>query len=119
MDGKPLPKVMVTFAPIGTKENTAPGPTAAGPTNAEGRYSLKIMPHKPGAVVGACRIYITTEFDDRIGGSEDKYDGAPGPGPARRVPKEPIPAKYNSKTELTYEVPAGGTDRADFDLKSK
>jgi len=27
-----------------------------------------------------------------------------------------VPVRYNGKTELTYDVPAGGTDKADFAL---
>ncbi len=31
---------------------------------------------------------------------------------------EILPARYNSKTELTFTVPSSGTDAANFDLKS-
>jgi hypothetical protein len=29
-----------------------------------------------------------------------------------------IPRRYNENTELTFEVPSGGTTQANFDLKS-
>ena len=29
-----------------------------------------------------------------------------------------VPVRYNGKTELTYDVPAGGTGKADFALTS-
>src|SRR5437588_273271 len=41
LDGKPLPKASVTFAPMASKDNQAPGPTAAGLTDADGRYKVE------------------------------------------------------------------------------
>jgi hypothetical protein len=40
-------------------------------------------------------------------------------GPAVKRPKDKVPEKYNQKTELVYDVPLGGTDEANFDLKSR
>jgi hypothetical protein len=113
LDGKPLPKALVTFAPMGTKENHAPGPTAAGGTDEDGRYTVSIDQNRPGAVVGKCRIYITTVLSDPIT-VEDRDAG----GPRKRI-KDRVPEKYNLKTELVFDVPEGGTDQANFDLKSK
>jgi hypothetical protein len=116
MDGKPLTHAVVTFAPMGTKENLNPGPTAGALTDSEGRYTLKIDPKKSGAVVGMCRVYINTSLDDRSKGGGVGLDA---PGPFRHMAKEKIPAKYSRNTELTYDVPASGTDQADFELKSR
>jgi prepilin-type N-terminal cleavage/methylation domain-containing protein len=116
MDGKPLPKVVVTFAPVGTKENRNVGPTASAVTDAEGRYALKLDAGKPGAVVGKCRVYITTRLDDRAKSGGDEPDA---PGPFRRTAKEKIPAKHSRQTELIFDVPAGGTGQANFDLRSR
>jgi hypothetical protein len=115
MDGKPLPGIVVTFAPMGTQENKNPGPTAAAVTDAEGKYTLKIDPQKPGAVVGKCRVYITTTLEERSksGGETDS------PGPFRPMGKEKIPEKYNRKTELVFDVPVEGSDQANFDLSSR
>src|SRR5437773_7706146 len=66
LDGKPLAKASVTFAPMATKENQAPGPTAWGPTDADGRYKLSITPESPGGVVGKCRIYISGLLPDQM-----------------------------------------------------
>src|SRR5262249_52810812 len=115
IDGKPLSKVVVTFAPMGTKENMNPGPTASAVTDAEGRYALKLDAGKPGAVVGKCRVYINTSLQERSKGG-DELDA---PGPFRRMAKEKIPAKYSRQTELVFDVPAEGTGQANFDLHSR
>ena len=112
LDGKPLPKASVTFAPMFSQENINPGPTAAGMTDADGRFTLYIDPANPGAVVGKCRIYITTLLSDP---TFDDRDGGP---PVKR-PRDRVPEKYNQRTELVFNVPAGGTDQANFDLRSR
>jgi hypothetical protein len=114
LDNKPLAKASITFVPQATKENQAPGPTAAAFTDADGRYSLGIDSETPGSVVGRCRIFITTLIGD--GKAQDPNDDRPGP-PVR--PKDRVPEKYNMKTTLTFDVPAGGTDQANFDLSSR
>jgi hypothetical protein len=39
--------------------------------------------------------------------------------PTRPKPKVPGPEKYNRASELTFEVPVGGTTAANFELKSQ
>jgi hypothetical protein len=112
LDGKPLPKASITFVPMATKENIAPGPTATALTDADGRYTLTVDKDTPGAVVGRCRIFVTTRFTDSP--PPDRDGGLP-----MRLPKDKVPEKYNTRTELTFDVPTGGTDHADFDLKSR
>jgi hypothetical protein len=112
LDGKALPKASVTFAPMATKGNEAPGPTAQAMTDAEGKYVLTLDKDTSGAVVGKCRIYITTILSDPA--TDDRDAG----GPVKRV-RDKVPANYNQRTELTFDVPAGGTNQANFDLKSQ
>jgi hypothetical protein len=114
LDNKPLSKASVTFVPMATQENQAPGPTAWGPTDAEGRYKLAFDPQTPGTVVGKCRVYISGVLPDQAATNADRDTGG-----SRKLPKDPVPEKYNKKTELVYEVPASGTDQANFDLKSQ
>jgi hypothetical protein len=111
LDGKPLGKASVTFVPMATKENQNPGPTAQALTDADGRYQLSVDVATPGAVVGKCRIYITTLLSDPA--ADDRDAG----GPVRKV-RDKVPSKYNLGTELQFEVPPGGTDQANFDLTS-
>jgi hypothetical protein len=111
LDGKPLPKAAVHFIPMATKENQSPGKTSFGETDADGRYRLVIDPATPGSVVGKSRVYITTFRPDPS--VNDRDAGRP-----MKMATEVIPEKYNTKTELTFEVPAAGTDQANFDLTS-
>ena len=113
-NGQPLPNVRVVFQPIG--EN--PGPGSAGTTDADGRYSLVVSSQHfsgKGAVIGKHRVTIGTvlpgEGDKPTDPSVGSPDGAPLAG------KELIPTKYNQNSELTFEVPKGGTEKADFDLR--
>jgi hypothetical protein len=112
LDGKPLPKASITFVPMATKENMAPGPTATAITDADGRYMLTVDKDTPGAVVGRCRIFVTTRFTDPLPPDQDG-------GPPVRLPRDKVPDRYNVRTDLTFDVPPGGTDQADFDLKSR
>src|SRR5437762_3617626 len=105
LDGKPLPKASVTFVPMATKENQNPGKTAQGITDQDGRYELSVDASTPGAVVGKCRIYISTRLSDP---AIDERDAG---GPIRSLPRDKVPQRYNTGTELTFDVPAGGTDK--------
>jgi hypothetical protein len=113
MDDKPLTGASVIFQPI----NAAGGADAAwgeayGKTDSGGRYSLyQVLNDKPGAGPGKYRVTIvsgTAPIPDPLS------DALPPPGTI-----EPIPARYNSQSELSFDVPAGGTEKADFQLKSK
>jgi hypothetical protein len=37
----------------------------------------------------------------------------------RTLMPEKLPKQYNSETGLTYDVKSGGTDKANFELKSR
>jgi hypothetical protein len=114
LDGKPLAKASITFVPMATKENIAPGPTATALTDADGRYTLTVDKDTPGSVVGRCRIFVTTMFTDAPPPPPDQ-DG----GPPVRLARDKVPERYNVRTTLTFDVPPSGTDQADFDLKSR
>jgi len=79
-----------------------------GVTDAGGVYSLKLMGNdQAGAVVGKHRVEINL-----VVASDDR-------DPRTRPPTKTLPAKYNRNSELNFEVPAGGTDQANFELKEK
>ncbi len=116
MDGKPLPHAHVQFQPIGTKENPNPGRGSYGPTDENGRYTLRIDGQRDGAVVGKHRVAVSTILEGE-GANFDPETGSPDG--AVVVGREKIPARYNDQTTLTFEVPSSGTDKADFQLTSK
>lgn len=115
-NGQPLANVRVTFQPMG--EN--PGPGSAGTTDADGRYKLVVSSQQysgEGAVVGKHRVRIGTVLPGEGTVPTDPSIGTPDGEPL--AGKELIPPKYNQDSELTFDVPPGGTDKADFDLKFK
>jgi len=106
LDSKPLAEANLTFQPA--TEGKIAGAGSFAFTDANGAYSLRTADSdQPGAVVGKHRVEIRLVVPS--------YDG----DPAKRPPAKTLPAKYNNQTELQFDVPAGGTDKANFDLKSK
>jgi hypothetical protein len=107
LNGQPLAKAHVHFAPVGTRDHN-PGPTSQGLTDAQGRFSLRLdNPPQPGAVVGRSRVFITA------GGAAT---AGPQPDGGGKRTRERLPARYHRETVLEFEVPAGGTEKADFAL---
>jgi len=102
--GKPLAGATVTFQPVRTGSEDAVGVSgSAGRTDVEGRFSLRLIePDVPGATIGRHVVTITSatvvERDD-----------------AARPTGERVPARWRDGSQ-TFEVPAGGTDQANFDL---
>jgi hypothetical protein len=114
MNGQPLANVQVTFQPMSTgKGGDAGGVGSFAMTDAQGRYTLEASTPTPrkGAYVGKHKVRIATP-PNKLQGNSDS-DAAHGSSAAM---KDPIPARYNTETTLEFEVPKGGTDKADFAL---
>jgi hypothetical protein len=107
LDGKPVPGAQVSFQPQGGEQKN-PGPGSAGVCDVSGRYELTTIRKEPGAVTGPHAVRVYGPKDKMISGSDVDVPGR----------KELFPPKYNFQTELSFEVPAGGTDQANFDLSS-
>ena len=108
LDDRPLAHATVTFQP--TADEKEPGPGSAGKTDENGRFTLQLMTKDTrGALVGTHRVSITAYE----GGGE-----VPSSGSNMVFRKALVPPEYNVKSTLTFEVPAGGTTSADFQLKS-
>jgi hypothetical protein len=106
MNGKPLANASLTFQPIGG------GMASTGITDTSGRYTLNFLySEDEGAIVGTHNVIIRTH--KKAANTEDTSNDRADPSA-----RDPIPRRYNDATELTMEVPADGTDSADFDLKS-
>ena len=119
-NGKPAANVMVTFQPLAKAAGgDAGGVGSFATTDADGRYELEVMSEKPqkGALVGKHRVRIATPPPKGDGGAADS-DAAAETGKKKKGFADPIPARYNVESTLDFDVPSGGTDKADFDLKS-
>jgi len=114
MDDKPLVGATVAFQlpqPEGGKKKSGVVTGAIGKTDSEGRFTLMVPTPKgnrDGAPVGKNKVTISLATETETGSSKE-----PMMGP------EQVPDRYNTKSDLTFEVPEGGTDKANFDLKSK
>lgn len=113
LDGNPLGGVTVFFIGEGSQF------VGMGTTGPDGKYKLDrgSIPGMQGAMPGKNQVYFTKE-----GGAAAEPPMIPSesslPAPAK---DSPIPAKYTNpaKPELTFDVPAEGTDKADFQLASR
>lgn len=119
MDGKPLPDALVTFVPM------EGGRAATGVSDANGNYKL-IYIDRDGALIGKHKVTVTTvqkpapvnsqirsddpEYAKMMASKASDYNNA--------TVKEPIPARYNSNTELVKEV-TSGDNVIDLPLESK
>ncbi len=126
MDGSPLADAIVVFVPT-------EGNPSTGRTDANGNYELAHLGDSKGAVLGSHKVRIITGkpvTSDIDGDADITKSGNTGPAdtagsaidglknPSAKGAKEPIPAKYNTKTELTADVKAG-ENTFDFKLDSK
>ncbi|MBA4066315.1 MAG: hypothetical protein C0501_21895 [Isosphaera sp.] len=111
VDGGPAAGVHVGFQPVGSGGDQHPGGGSYGVTDADGRFTLRLVEGDgPGAVVGRHRVELTVRAK-----ADDRHDTRPA-GPKSGVV---IPPKYNRNSDLIFEVPAGGTEAADFEVKTK
>lgn len=107
LDGKPLSNALVAFQPIADAGKPSPGMGSTGVTDATGKYTLKTVDtDRPGAVVAKHSVIINMKIE-----SSDLD--------TLRPPQKGLPAKYNLQSELQFDVQPGGTDTANFDLKSR
>jgi hypothetical protein len=114
LDGKPYPKAAVSFQPIGTAENPNPGRGSSAYTDENGRFELT-SDENNGAVVGKHLVRITTRYSELP--SEPGVGSPDGAAPPPR--REPIPPEWNAESQKQFDVPAGGTDQANFDIVTK
>lgn len=92
-----------------------------GRTDAEGRYSLV-----RGAPVGKCSVYITKapdvasdeSIDTNIKGMDEGQMEAMAAGAVGEEVKTLLPPEFSdpNQSKLTFDVPSGGVDDADFKL---
>ena len=114
LDGKPYSKAAVSFQPIGDKNNPNPGRGSSAYTDDNGRFVLVSDEHD-GAIVGKHLVRIATRPDavtgeEGVGSSDSAVATRQG---------DPIPLEWNANSTKQFDVPAGGTDQANFDIVTK
>jgi hypothetical protein len=112
LDGVPLANAAVSFSPIAEKGSIDAGPGSVGKTNDKGEYTLEASTGSSGAQVGMHRVSITL-----LEGQAGDGDARAPRGGKQLVNK--VPRKYSDPSELTFDVPSGGTNKADFPLTTK
>lgn len=125
VDGKPYPNAYVMFQPNPGKENPNPGRGSMAITDQDGKFTLKYEGGFDGAVVGNHTVRISTvqPADDpaRFKGVDTTLTGSPDGEPAETGQKgfvhEVIPTDWNTDSKQSFDVPPGGTDKANFDIK--
>ncbi|EAQ82703.1 hypothetical protein [Blastopirellula marina] len=143
LDGQPLEDAKLIFEPIGDSQGNTSGRPSYGRTDASGQYSLHCpIADQDGAAIGQHRVRIvTTRLPTYTDAQRSKARAllqkqeTEGGNPNAEIteemvnnylsdvvrvvaPKETLPAKYNSQTELEFTVKASGDNQADFDLQS-
>jgi len=112
MDGSPLVGATVSFLPVSDPAALESPLGSTGKTNEKGEYALETLKQQKGALAGKHQVSIT-RLDPQIGQGDERPPRGGWPT------KDMIPARYNEKTELTFDVPPSGTTKADFQLKSR
>jgi len=116
VDGEPYTKAVVSFQPLGTAENPAPGRGSSAYTDEQGRFVLKCDDGTNGAVVGKHRIRIMTRGSEVVQLAEGGGSVDGGPLPGKTV--DPIPADWGTASTREFDVPAGGTAEVKFEITS-
>jgi hypothetical protein len=100
LDGNAIESGQIQFSPVDGKTKTAGGPIK------DGQYSV-------GVPVGLMKVSISAP---KVVGKKKIYDTPDSP--EMPITKEALPAHYNEKTELQFEVKPGSQTK-DFPLTSK
>ena len=117
LDGKPYPKAVITFQPVGTEANPNPGRGSSAYTDENGRFVLKCDNRINGAVIGKHLVRIMTRGNDVVGQSPEGGTPDESLPPGRQL--DPIPPEWNALSKVHFDVLPGGTDKADFAIVSR
>jgi hypothetical protein len=104
LNGEPLSGARVYFKPI-LPDKELFGPGSMGITDSAGRFRLRTIPaNQDGALIGSHTVQVSLPEKEAT--------------PDQDIPlKEMLPARYNTKSKMTYEVPRGGANDVKFELK--
>jgi hypothetical protein len=114
MDDQPLPEALIQFTPTGDTKLTG----ASVPIK-DGQFSI---PREDGLVPGTYKVFISHAEVKQVTAkpkSKVKMPVSSIPSRTTEMGPEQIPARYNSKSELTAEIKPGGARDLKFELQSK
>lgn len=114
VDGRPAEGVIVTFQPLAAKDEGDPGRGSSAITGPDGRYVLVYDGEKEGALTGKHRVKISPQF---VGGKANP-DETEGEGNTGLRLNYKIPPSWSDESKVEFEVPPGGTDKADFNIET-
>lgn len=108
LDGKPLANATIITQPMGTEENTTPGPGSGASTDEDGNFEL-VFQHEDrvGAVPGPARIKIVQNPDQKASNDDT----------VTRV-RSKVPLDYQEGI-AEHTIPEEGSDAFDFELETK
>jgi len=123
LNGKPYPNALVSFQPVGGKNNPNPGRGSMGQTDADGHFALLYDGTVEGALVGPHTVRITTlpgkGVHEPPAPAEGSPDGVPRPTGIKSNELDPIPLEWNERSKQAFTVPPEGTDQANFDITTR
>jgi hypothetical protein len=106
VQGKPLANVSVVFQPVAKPGRSGEaGFGSSAITDSNGRFQLRTLDNRSGAVVGRHVVRLALQNPQTL--DSDEWGAA-------RIPS-PLPPRA-ADGSLTFEVPAGGSDKAKFDF---
>ena len=100
VDGEPAETGTVGFIPTDGKSSTGGGEIVDGAYTAVVPVGTSVVEVRVPIIVGEKRLYNTKD------------------SPVAPIWKDSLPAKFNDKSELIYDVPSGKSQK-DFDLSTK
>jgi hypothetical protein len=116
LNGKPHRNALVSFLPIANADHPNPGRASSGFTDENGHFTLKAVDGDAGAVVGKHRVRIATKYNDKVKGYE-VWDS--DLNKLVKAATDPIPPGWGQDSKKEFDVPSGGTDKANFDIVTK
>jgi hypothetical protein len=112
LNGKPLAGAIVGFEPEVNDNGPLQAPTTSGgKTDENGAYTLETTTGEKGALVGKHKVKISLYKTQQDPESDSRKRSGP-------MQVDKLPTRYNTKSELTIDVPPEGKTDANFDLKS-
>ena len=122
VDGEPASDIIVVYEPVSddaTRNAKKESPASSAITDQSGRYTLKVGSGQiDGALVGQHRVRLMKKPLDTADAEIAADYNVRAEWKKQRQFKQ-LPKRYNDQTEIKVDVPASGSNSADFEIESK